>query len=73
MPQREIYTSPNGDSWCLCRNEGGHVYVVHEPNEASEGKASAIGLGEFLSQASTGPEHEALLRMIGGLVDQKNT
>ena len=47
------------------------MYVVHEPNEASGGKASAIGLGEFLSQASIGPEHEALLRMIGGLVDHE--
>ena len=73
MPQVEIYTSSNGDTWCLCKNEAGHVYVVHEPNKASGGKASAVGLGEFLSQASTGPEHEALLRMIGGLADQKNT
>jgi hypothetical protein len=73
MPQVEIYSSSNGDSWYLCRNEAGHVYVVHEPNKASGGKAAAIGLGEFLSQASTGPEHETLLRMIGGLTDHKNS
>ena len=48
------------------------MYVVHEPNEPSGGKASAIGLGEFLSQATVGPQHEALLRMIGELVDKKN-
>ena len=73
MPQIEIYTSSDGDTWCLCRNESGHVYVVYEPNEASGGKASVVGLGEFLSQASTGPQHEALLHMIGRLVNQKNT
>ena len=72
MPQIEIYTSSDGDTWCLCRNESGHVYVVHEPSEASGGKGSAIGLGEFLSQPNVGPQHEALLRMIGGLVDQKD-
>ena len=47
-----------------------HVYVVHEPNQASGGKASVVGLGDFLSQENMGPQHEALLRMIGGLVDQ---
>jgi hypothetical protein len=69
MPQNEIYKSANGDGWFLCRNEMGHVYVVHEPNEASGGRGSELGIGEFLSQAGVGPEHEALLRLIGGLVD----
>ena len=69
MPQIEIYKSANGDGWFLCRNEMGHVYVVHEPNEASGGRGSALGIGEFLSQARVGPEHEALLRLIGGLVN----
>ena len=70
MPQIEIYKNSNGDGWFLCRNELGHVYVAHEPNEASGGKGSAVGLGEFLSQGKTGPEHEALLQMIGSLVER---
>jgi hypothetical protein len=65
MPQREIYRGLNGDFWFLCRNEMGHVYVVHE----TEGKASAIGLGDFLSCGNAGPEHEALLTLIGSLTD----
>jgi hypothetical protein len=70
MPQIEIYKSANGEGWFLCRNESGHVYVVHEPSEASGGKSSFIGLGDFLSSAATGPEHEALLHMIGSLVER---
>ena len=66
MPQIEIYQGSNGDSWFLCRNEIG-ILVVHEPNEASGGKGSAVGFGDFLSK-KTGPEHEALLRLIGSLV-----
>jgi hypothetical protein len=73
MPQREIYTSQEGGSWFLCRNESGHVYVVHEPSKASGDKGSAVGLGDFLSKPSIGPEHDALLRMIGSLVDQPST
>lgn len=73
MPQIEIYKSSNGDGWFLCRNESGHVYVVHEPSEASGGKGSAIGLGEFLSKETVGPEHDALLRLIGSLVDRQSS
>ena len=73
MPQTEIYKSSNGDTWFLCRNELGHVYVVHEPNEASGGKPSAVGIGDFLSQQKVGPEHEALLGLIGSLADPSKT
>ena len=36
MPQVAIHESPNGDSWFLCRNELGQVYVVHEPEAATD-------------------------------------
>ena len=69
MPQIEFYKSSNGDSWYLVLNEMGHVYVAQEQNEGSGGKGAAIGIGEFLSAGKTGPEHDALLRMIGSLVN----
>ena len=68
MPQAEIYKSSNGDGWFLCKNESGHVYVVHEPSKASGG--NFLGLGDFLSSATIGPEHEALLQMIGALTER---
>ena len=73
MPQTEIYQSSNGDSWFLVRNELGHVSVVHQPNKASGGKGSAFGIGEFLSQQPVGPQHEALLRLVGTLTDKQVT
>ena len=69
MPQIKIYKGFDGDSWFLCRNELGHVYVMHEPNEVSGGKGSAVGIGDFLSHKNTGPEHQALLQLIGALVE----
>ena len=72
MPQTEIYTSSNGDDWFLCRNESGHVYVVHQPAEASGGERAFVGLGDFLSNSTVGPEHEALLQMIGSLADRSS-
>ena len=69
MPQAEIFKSTNGDCWFLCKNESGHVYVVHEPSEGSGRKSSFLGLGDFLSQGTIGPEHEALLQMIAGLAE----
>ena len=35
----------------------------------SGGKLSHIELGEFLRAGGSGPEHQALLRLIGALVD----
>jgi len=73
MPQSQIYTSSNGDDWFLCKNESGHVYVVHQPGEASGGERTYIGLGDFLSSRNVGPEHEALLQMIGSLTDRSSS
>ena len=65
---KELYRSPNGDRWLLVREAlSDRVLVRHEPNLASGGKASVIEVGEFLSRGH-GPEQQALLRLIGGLV-----
>jgi hypothetical protein len=67
---REIYRSSNGDRWCLAREPGSqHVFVLHEPNLPSGGKPSRIEIGVFLAQGRSGPEQQALLRLIGSLAD----
>jgi len=66
--RRELYRSPDGDSWYLGREPGnGRAFVIHQPNGPSGGKLSHIELGEFLRNAD-GPEQQALLRLIGTLV-----
>jgi hypothetical protein len=67
---RELYSSPNGDRWFLVRDTRlGRVCVRHEPNAASGGKATEVGIGEFLIRGVYGPEHQELLRLIGTLVE----
>jgi hypothetical protein len=71
MPQAacELYRSANGDTWSLVRDDAsGHPQVLHEPNRASGGRASRIGIGDFLSRDAHGPQHAALLGLIGTLV-----
>jgi hypothetical protein len=70
MPQIELYRSSSGDCWSLCKNESGKVYVVHEPNEASGGKQSIVDVRSFLAKGD-GPEQQALLQLIGSLVDSQ--
>lgn len=68
--RRELYRSPNGDSWSLGREPTtGLAFVVHQPNGPSGGKISHIELGEFLRPDATRPEQRALLRLIGTLVE----
>ena len=70
--QREIYLSENGDKWLLCRDEeeDGRVFVLHKANVSSGGTATKIELGDFLGRGKAGPEHQALSRLIGRLVDE---
>jgi hypothetical protein len=68
--QREIYHSENGDRWFLCRNEDGRVFILHKANVSSGGAATQIELGDFLGRGKAGPEHQALTRLIGSLVDK---
>jgi hypothetical protein len=66
---KEIYLSENGDRWLLCRDDRGRVYIQHRANLSSGGKQTSIEIGDFLSTGRAGPEHQALIRMIGSLVD----
>ena len=67
--RRELYRSPNGDCWFLGREPAnGRAFIIHQPNAPSGGKLSHIELGDFLRR-SEGPEQQALLRLIGTLVD----
>ena len=67
--RRELYRSPNGDSWFLGREPGdGRAFIIHQPNAPSGGRLSHIELGEFL-RSRDGPEQRALLRLIGTLVE----
>ncbi|SDI09193.1 hypothetical protein SAMN05216338_101748 [Bradyrhizobium sp. Rc2d] len=71
MPERrELYRSPNGDAWFLGREPTtGDAFIIHQPNAPSGGHLSHIELGEFLRTQPKGPEHKALLRLIGSLVE----
>ncbi len=44
------------------------VFVRHEPNAASGGDAADLTIAEFLIRGVHGPEHLALLRLIGTLI-----
>jgi hypothetical protein len=67
--QREIYHSDNGDRWFLCRGDDSRVFVLHQANVSSGGVAIKIEIADFLGRGKAGPEHQALVRLIGGLVD----
>lgn len=67
---RELYASPNGDRWYLARYaESGRVFVRHVPNLPSGGQPSNIELADFLGRGGNAPEHQALVRLIGTLVE----
>lgn len=70
MPERrELYRSPNGDAWFLGREPtNANAFIIHQPNAPSGGKLSHIELGQFLRKGE-GPEQQALLRLIGTLVE----
>jgi hypothetical protein len=65
---RQLYRSPNGDSWFLARNPAtGVAFVRHQANAPSGGQVTDIELSAFLSGPGS-PEHEALLRLIGASI-----
>lgn len=68
--RRELYRSPNGDTWFLAREPSdGRAFIIHQPNAPSGGRLSHIELAAFLSNNANGPEHQALLRLIATLVE----
>jgi hypothetical protein len=67
---RELYRSPNGDRWYLAREpETGRLFVRHEANLPSGGQVTDIDIGAFLSGGPRHPEHQALLHLIGTLIE----
>lgn len=69
--RRELYRSPTGDCWFLGREPtSGAAFVIHQPNGPGGGQLSHIELGVFLGSGMTDrPERQALLRLIGTLID----
>jgi hypothetical protein len=68
--RRELYRSPNGDSWYLGREpQNGRAFIIHQPNGPSGGRLSHIDIGDFLGAGANGPEQQALIRLIATLVD----
>jgi hypothetical protein len=65
--QRKIHQSENGDSWWLCR-DGKGVFILHEANIPA-GEVTKTELADFLVNNRGAPEHQALLKMIGGLTE----
>jgi len=73
LKRRELYSSPNGDQWFLAHDPTtGNVFVQHEANVPSGGRVTNIDLGAFLSRVGRNPEHQALLRLIGTLVEGRS-
>ena len=73
MPAQEgeLYRSANGDRWYLVREpETGRSFVRHKANLPSGGQVSDIDIGAFLSRDREHPEHQALLQLIGTLVER---
>jgi hypothetical protein len=71
LQKRELYRSaPNGDRWSLVRETTSErVVIEHQPNASSGGQMTHIEIGDFLMHGGHGPEHQALLRLIGTLVE----
>ncbi len=70
MEKRELYSSPNGDRWFLSRDPAtGRVFVRHEANLPSGGRVTDIDIGAFLGSGAHNPEQQALLRLIGTLIE----
>jgi hypothetical protein len=68
--KRELYRSaPNGDRWSIVK-EPGQVFIEHVPNLSSGGQTERIEIAEFLAVGAHGPEHQALLHLIGTLVEE---
>ena len=66
---RLLYHGDSGDDWLLIRNDRGEVEVEHRPTPPSGGRISRLAVGEFLQTGHRGPQHEALLRLLGTLVE----
>jgi hypothetical protein len=66
--KRELYSSPNGDKWFLSVDTG-IVFIRHEANVPSGGHVTEMDIATFLSGGPRNPERQALLHLIGTLVE----
>jgi hypothetical protein len=65
---KQLYRSPNGDTWFLARDPAtGAAFVRHQANALSGGHVTDMEISAFLS-GPRNPEHEALLRLIGASI-----
>jgi hypothetical protein len=65
---RQLYSSPNGDTWFLARDPAtGLGSVRHQANASSGGQVTDIEIVTFLS-GPPHPEQAALLRVIGASI-----
>ena len=70
MSERVIYESSNGDVWVLARDPVSKMPAVkHRPNVRSGGQTSYTDIGKFLRDGASGPEQQALLKLIGTLLE----
>ena len=71
---RQLYRSPNGDTWFLARDPATDLaFVRHQANASSGGQVTDIEIATFLS-GSPHPQQQALLRVIGAsIVDPQGT
>ena len=66
LETRELYSSANGDVWCLVRNsETGKVFVRHQANARSGGQVTDTDVDVFLRRPGEPPEKQALLQLGG--------
>jgi len=62
---RTFRESSNGDRWRIVRNpDTDQVFVQHLANLPSGGHVTEIGVSRFLRLDATGPEHDALRRLV---------
>jgi hypothetical protein len=65
---KQLYRSPNGDTWFLARDPAtGGAFVRHQANAASGGRMTDLKIDDFLSGPQS-PELDALLRVIGASI-----
>lgn len=61
----DFYRSSNGDRWQLILDdETGHYSVRHEPNLASGGRVTEVGVAVFLSRSGSSPQAVALQQLL---------
>jgi hypothetical protein len=65
-----VFFKKHGVSMAVGEREGDRLFVLHKANEPSGGKRTPMELGDFLRHGNAGPEHQALRRMIGSLLDE---